>query len=163
MRGGGVLDNLDGRGRHAGPRTDFVDGFIFAETPTLDGDEHRAAHTINMRVKQVLAFGLLANARPFDRRSPAERAAALAYTRLRDDLRAFLGRYGLGTALELDWLDGPWSKIWPLVCRMSDLKEHDTEFLSAAQRLRDTALDETEGIAVAATQIGYRRNVENRK
>ena len=29
MRGGGVLDDMAGRGRHSGPRTDFVDGFIF--------------------------------------------------------------------------------------------------------------------------------------
>jgi hypothetical protein len=163
MRGGGVLDSLDGRGRHAGPRTDFVDGFIFAETPTLDGVEHRAAHMINLRIKQVLAFGLLASARPFDRRSPAERAAALAYTRLRDDMRAFLGRYGLGSALELNWLDGPWSEVWPLIRRMSDLKEHDTEFLSAAQRLRDTALDEIEGIAVEATRIRHGSSVGNRR
>jgi len=64
MRGGGVLDDMAGRGRHSGPRTDFVDGFIFVQMPGLDGVEHLTAHTINLRVKQVLAFGLLAGAHP---------------------------------------------------------------------------------------------------
>jgi hypothetical protein len=163
MRGGGVLDDLGGRGRHAGPRTDFVDGFVFAETPELTGVEHRAAHTINLRVKQVLAFGLLAGARPYDRRSPAERDTALAYTRLRDHMHTFLVRYGLEVALELDWLDGRWSEVWPIIRRMSDLKERDASFLDAAQHLRDTALDEIEGIAVEATRVGYGSSVENRK
>jgi hypothetical protein len=152
MRGGGVLDDMGGRGRYAGPRTDFVDGFIFAETPELSGVEHRAAHTINLRVKQVLAFGLLAGARPFERRLPAERDAAAAYARLHDATRAFLARYGLEAALEIDWLDGRWSQVWPLIRRMSDLKEHDAAFLDAAQRLRDVALDEIEQLALEATK-----------
>lgn len=46
-----------------GLRTDFVDGFVFVETPGLTGAEHLASYTINLRVKQVLAFGLLAAAR----------------------------------------------------------------------------------------------------
>jgi hypothetical protein len=163
MRGGGVLDNLDGRGRHAGPRTDFVDGFIFVEKPMLNGMEHRAAHTINLRIKQVLAFGLLSSTRSFDRRSPVERAAALAYMRLRDDVRAFLSQYSLESALELDWLDGSWSEIWPLIRRMSDLKEYDGTFLGRAQRLRDTALDGIEGIVVGATRTGHGLNVEHRR
>ncbi|HET9224979.1 MAG TPA: hypothetical protein VFO07_20870 [Roseiflexaceae bacterium] len=163
MRGGGVLDNLGGRGRHTGPRTDFVDGFVFAETPTLSGVEHRSAHTLNLRIKQVLAFGLLASARPLDRRSPAERDAALAYARVRNELRDFLVQYGLESALELDWLDGPWSEIWPLIRRMSELKERNSEFLDKAQRLRERALDEIEGIAIAATQAGYRGSIENRR
>src|SRR5262249_46252218 len=158
MRGGGVLDDLGGRGRHAGPRTDFVDGFIFAETPTLSGVEHRAAHTINLRIKQVLAFGLLAGARPFERRSPIERDAAVAHMRLQDDVRAFLTRYGQESALKLDWIDGPWSAVWPLIRRMSDLKEHNAEFLDAAQRLRDTSLDGIERIAVAGTRVGYKEH-----
>jgi hypothetical protein len=162
MRGGGVLDDLGGRGRYAGPRTDFVDGFVFAEMPALAGVEHRAAHTINLRIKQVLGFGLLASARPYDRRSPAERDAALAYTRLDGDLRAFLMSYGLERAIELDWLDGPWSKIWPLIRRMSDLKEHDGTFMSLAQQLRDLALDEIEGIAIAATGVGHKSQVRDR-
>jgi hypothetical protein len=163
MRGGGVLDDMGGRGRYTGPRTDFVDGFIFAQTPELSGVEHRSAHTINLRVKQVLAFGLLAGARPFDRRSPAERDAALAYARLRDDMRGFLARYGLEAALEIDWLDGRWSEVWPLIRRMSDLKEHDGAFLDAAQRLRDMVLDEIEGIAMEATRVGYGWRIEDRR
>ena len=134
MRGGGVLDDMAGRGRHSGPRTDFVDGFIFAQTPGMDAVEHLTAHTINLRIKQVLAFGLLAAARPFDRRAPVERDAAAAYARLRDDLRALLERYGLEAALDIPWLDGRWSEIWPLIRRMSDLKEHDPAFLDAAQQ-----------------------------
>jgi hypothetical protein len=155
MRGGGVLDDMGGRGRHAGPRTDFVDGFIFAETRELSGVEHRAAHTINLRVKQVLAFGLLADARPYERRSLVERNAALAHMRLCDHLHAFLVDYGLESALELEWLDGRWSEIWPLIRRMSDLKERDAAFLDRAQRLRDTALDEIENIAVGATKVEH--------
>lgn len=152
MRGGGVLDDMAGRGRHSGPRTDFVDGFIFVQVPGLDGVEHLTAHTINLRVKQVLAFGLLAAARPYDRRSPAERDAAAAYTRLRDDLRTLLDRHGLAAALDIPWLDGRWSEVWPLILRMSELKERDPSFLDAAQQLRDRALEELEGIATAATR-----------
>ncbi len=159
MRGGGVLDDLGGRGRHAGPRTDFVDGFIFAETPELSGVEHRAAHTINLRVKQVLAFGLLAGARPLERRSPFERDAALAYMRLRDNMHTFLVHYGIESALRLDWLDGRWSEIWPLIRQMSELKEYDTAFLDTAQRLRDMALDEIEVIAVGATKAEHASGV----
>ena len=85
MRGGGVLDDMAGRGHHSGPRTDFVDGFIFVQMPGMDSVEHLTAHTINLRIKQVLAFGLLASARPYDRRAPVERDAAAAYSRLRDE------------------------------------------------------------------------------
>jgi hypothetical protein len=35
---------------------------------------------------------------------------------------------------------------------MSELKERDTGFLDAAQRLRNAALDEIEGLAVEATR-----------
>jgi hypothetical protein len=152
MRGGGVLDDMAGRGRHTGPRTDFVDGFIFVQTPGLDGVEHLTAHTINLRVKQVLAFGLLAATRPYDRRSPTERDAAVAYTRLRDDLRALLDRHRLAAALDIPWLDGRWSEVWPLILRMSEVKERDQAFLDAAQQLREGALKELEGIAIAATR-----------
>jgi hypothetical protein len=152
MRGGGVLDDMGGRGRHTGPRTDFVDGFIFVQTPGLERVEHLTAHTINLRIKQVLAFGLLAAARPYDRRVPTERDAAAAYTRLRDELRALLDRYGLAAALDIPWLDGRWSEVWPLILRMSDLKERDPSFLDETQQLRDGALDELECIATAATR-----------
>jgi hypothetical protein len=152
MRGGGVLDDMAGRGRHSGPRTDFVDGFIFAQTPGMDAVEHLTAHTINLRIKQVLAFGLVAAARPFDRRAPVERGAAAAYGRLRADTRALLERYGLERALDIPWLDGSWSEVWPLIRRMSELKEHDPAFLDAAQGLRDAALDEIEALAVEATR-----------
>jgi hypothetical protein len=152
MRGGGVLDDMAGRGRHSGPRTDFVDGFVFAQTPGMDRTEHLVTHTVNLRIKQVLAFGLLASARPIDRRAAVEQRAAAAYGRLRTDLRAFLAGYGLESALDVRWLDGRWSEVWPLIQRMSDLKERDADFLDAAQRLRDTALETIEGLAVAATK-----------
>jgi hypothetical protein len=156
MRGGGVLDDMAGRGRHSGPRTDFVDGFIFVRAPGMDSVEHLTAHTINLRIKQVLAFGLLATLRPYERRAPAERAAAAAFTRLRDDTRALLDRHGLAAALEIPWLDGRWSEVWPLILRMSDLKERDPGFLDAAQQLRDSALDTIERIATAATRHSQR-------
>ncbi|HET9221555.1 MAG TPA: hypothetical protein VFO07_03580, partial [Roseiflexaceae bacterium] len=105
----------------------------------------------------------LASARPLDRRSPAERDAALAYARVRNELRDFLVQYGLRLALELDWLDGPWSEIWPLIRRMSELKERDGQFLDKAQRLRETALDAIEGIAIAATQPRNRGSIQNRR
>jgi hypothetical protein len=152
MRGGGVLDDMAGRGRHSGPRTDFVDGFIFVQMPGMDSVEHLTAHTINLRIKQVLAFGLLAGARPYDRRTPTERDATAAYTRLRDQLRALLDRHGLAATLDIPWLDGRWSDIWPLIQRMSAIKEHDTKFLDAAQLLRNSALDEIESIATTATR-----------
>jgi len=153
MRGGGVLDDLSGRGRHAGPRTDFVDGFIFAQTPDMDGVEHLAAHTINLRVKQVLAFGLLAAARPLDRRSALDQRVAAAATQLRADVGSFLAHYGIAAALDISWLDGSWSEVWPWVLRMSELKERDASFLGAAQRLRDAALEQVEALAVAAVAM----------
>jgi hypothetical protein len=152
MRGGGVLDDMAGRGRSQGPRTDFVDGFLFAGTPELGGVEHLTAHTINLRVKQVLAFGLQARLRPYERRSPVERAAAAAYLGLRDDTRALLGQHGLERMLDVAWLDGRWSEVWPLLQRMSAIKERDGSFLDQAQRLRDAALDQIEGLAVEATR-----------
>ena len=101
--------------------------------------------------------------RPFERRSPADRVAAVAHTRLRDGVRALLTPYCLESALELDWLDGRWSDIWPLIRRMSDLKERDAQFLEAVQHLRDTALDEIESIAVAATRAASKPSVEHRR
>jgi hypothetical protein len=156
MRGGGVLDNMAGRGHHSGPRTDFVDGFIFVQAPGMDTVEHLTAHTINLRIKQVLAFGLLASARPSDRRAPVERDAATAYSRLRHETRALLDRHDLAASLDVPWLDGRWSEVWPLILRMSQLKERDPSFLDAAQQLRDSALDELENIAVAATRATRR-------
>jgi hypothetical protein len=129
-----------------------VDGFIFVQMPGMDSVEHLTAHTINLRIKQVLAFGLLAGARPYDRRTPTERDATAAYTRLRDQLRALLDRHDLAATLDIPWLDGRWSAIWPLIQRMSEIKEHDTTFLDAAQHLRNSALDEIESIATTATR-----------
>src|SRR5262249_49344862 len=125
---------------------------IFVQAPSLDSVEHLTAHTINLRIKQVLAFGLLANTRPYDRRAPIERDAAAAYTRLRHETHTLLDRYDLAAALDVPWLDGRWSEVWPLMLRMSQIKEHDPGFLGAAQQLRDSALDELENIAVAATR-----------
>ncbi|HJZ47676.1 MAG TPA: hypothetical protein VKE41_10945, partial [Roseiflexaceae bacterium] len=122
------------------------------QTPGMYAVEQLTAHTINLRIKQVLAFGLLAAARPDDRRAPVERDAAAAYTRLRGDTRALLERYGLAAALDIPWLDGRWSEVWPLIQRMSDLKERDATFLDAAQQLRDGALDAIERIATTATR-----------
>jgi hypothetical protein len=67
-------------------------------------------------------------------------------------LRALLDRYGLAAALDIPWLDGRWSNIWPLIRRISELKERDPGFLDAAQQLRDGALDQIEHIASAATR-----------
>jgi hypothetical protein len=156
MRGGGVLDDMGGRGRYGGPRTDFVDGFVFVQAG-LSRVEHLSAHTINLRVKQTLAFGLLSAARPAERRAPVEQRATAAYAQLRRDLRHFLAGYALEGALELSWLDGHWSEIWPWLRRLSQLKEHDPTFLAGAQRLRDDALDRLEQIAVeGATGAGYK-------
>src|SRR5262249_37522354 len=113
MRGGGVLDDMGGRGRYTGPRTDFGDGFVFWQTPGMDAAEHLIAHTVNLRIKQLLAFGLLAAARPLDRRVPVEQRAATAFARLRADLRGLLADYGLEAALDIRWLDGSWSEVWP--------------------------------------------------
>jgi hypothetical protein len=100
----------------------------------------------------VLAFGLLARLRPYERRPPAERGAAAAYLRLRDETRTLLARHGLEPMLDVAWLDGRWSEVWPLIQRMSAVKERDVAFLDQAQRLRDTALDEIERLAVEATR-----------
>jgi hypothetical protein len=156
MRGGGVLDDMAGRGHYSGPRTDFVDGFILAQAPGLDSVEHLTGHTINLRIKQVLAFGLLASARPYDRRTPAERDASAVFIRLRDELRALLDHHGLAAALDIPWLDGRWSEIWPLIQRLSQLKERDPGFLDAAQQLRNSALDQLEQIATTATRHAQR-------
>lgn len=156
MRGGGVLDDMSGRGRLTGPRTDFVDGFLFVQTPGLDEVEHLAAHTINLRIKQVLAFGLLSAARAPARRSPVEERAAGAYARARSSLRDLLVYYDLGSALDIRWLDGRWSEVWPTIRRLSELKEHDGAFLTQAQRLRDSMIDEIESLAVRATEAGAR-------
>ena len=152
MRGGGVLDDMAGRGRHQGPRTDFVDGFIFVDMPGMEAVEHHTAHTINLRIKQLLAFGLLSNARSYDRRDPVERSAALAYQRLQAETRALLARHDLEAMLDVAWLDGHWSELWPLIRRVSELKAHDHRFIDTAQRLRDTALNAIEDCAVAATR-----------
>jgi hypothetical protein len=152
MRGGGVLDDMSGRGRLRGPRTDFVDGFVFAGTPGLTGVEHVTGHTINLRVKQLLAGGIVASARAYERRAPFERELAAAYTRLRADTRSLLAAHDLERMLDIAWLDGSWSEVWPLIQRLSDLKEHDPTFLDAAQRLRDTALESIERIVTAATR-----------
>jgi hypothetical protein len=150
MRGGGVLDRIDGRSRSKGARTDFIDGFLFVQKPDLAGIEHLTGHTINLRVKQVLAYGLLAEAGG----KPPE--AAAAYTRLRADLRAFLARYNLGTALDADWIDGRWSEIWPHLEHMSSIKEHDPSFLTTAQQLRDEALNTIEAIAIDGSRELWR-------
>ncbi|HWQ14711.1 MAG TPA: hypothetical protein VNL77_18075 [Roseiflexaceae bacterium] len=151
MRGGGVLDDVGGRGeRGSGPRTDFIDGFLFVHAPEMDAPEHLTGHTLNLRLKQVLAYGLLAALRPSYRRDQAEARAAAAFERLREALRVLLADYDLARALEVDWLDGNWSDIWPLIARMSAVKERSPAFLERAQQLRDAALDEIEAIAVAA-------------
>lgn len=146
MRGGGVLDSLDGRGRLKGPRTDFVDGFLIVGRTDFDAVEHLVGHTVNLRVKQVLAFGLLAAMRPPERRSPAERAAAAHYAVFQHELEQLLAHYGLADALAIDWLDGAWSTIWPWIERMSAVKAREPAFLDQAQALRDRALDALERV-----------------
>lgn len=154
MRGGGVLDDLDGRGRGTGPRTDFVDGFLFVDVPALDAPEHRIGHTLNLRLKQVLAYGLLAAATPSYRRTPLEARAAAVFERLREDMRQLLADHGLEAALEVDWLDGAWSEIWPLIEGLNRAKQRSPQFLAQMQRLRDDALDALE--AIAAEDAGTR-------
>jgi hypothetical protein len=144
MRGGGVLDDLDGRGRLKGPRTDFVDGFLIVGRTSFDAVEHLIGHTVNLRVKQVLAFGLLAALCPPERRTASEQAAAAHYAAFQRALVELLARYDLADALEIDWLDGSWSAIWAWIERMSAVKERDAAFLEQAQELRDRALDALE-------------------
>lgn len=148
MRGGGVLDDMDGRGRRSGPRTDFVDGFLIPGLPNMRAVEHVVAHTINLRVKQVLAFGLLAQNVPRARRTPHEQSAADAFGRFQAEVQAFAETYGLAGALEVDWFDGAWSAVWPFIERMGQLKEQDGRFLDDAQEIRDRALDALEPIAI---------------
>jgi hypothetical protein len=151
MRGGGVLDDLSGRGkRGSGPRTDFIDGFLFVQAPRLDAPEHLTGHTLNLRLKQVLAYGLLASLRPSYRRDQAEARAAAAFERLRQRLAGLLAAHDLAAALEVDWLDEGWSRIWPLIASMSRAKERSPVFLDQAQELRNAALHEIETIAVTA-------------
>jgi hypothetical protein len=150
MRGGGVLDDLGGRGRSSGARTDFIDGFLLVQVTGMDQPEHLAGHTINLRLKQTLAYGLLAEVRPPYERTPHEQQAASAVALLRAELRELLARYDLADALEADWLDGAWSEIWPIIRRMSQAKERSIAFMDGAQALRDAAMDELEGIAEAA-------------
>jgi hypothetical protein len=147
MRGGGVLDDLEGRGRLSGPRTDFVDGFLFVGVPGMEEVEHGAGHTLNLRLKQVLAFGLAANTLPSYKRNAAEEQAARAFAQMRQELHALLAQHGLEAALEIDWLDGPWSALWPLIERMGRVKQEDPHFLDTGQHIRDTALDTIEALA----------------
>jgi hypothetical protein len=72
--------------------------------------------------------------------------------RLRDKLRVLLDSYGLAAALDIPWLDGSWSDLWPLIRRLSEIKQRDPGFLDAAQQLRDRALDEIEHMATTATR-----------
>lgn len=150
MRGGGVLDDLSGRGRTTGPRTDFIDGFLFVNMPEMEAATSLAGHAHNLRLKQVLAYGLVIASRPAYQRAPHEEPVAAAFGRLRQGLRALLARYQLQQALDADWLDGPWSAIWPLIEGMGRAKQRDPQFLEDAQRLRDDALREIESLASAA-------------
>jgi hypothetical protein len=154
MSGGGVLDDMGGRGRSKGPRTDFVDGFLLSATPGMNAVEHLVAHTTNLRIKQVLAYGLASAARR-DQLSPVEQQAARMYTVFRADLRALLQRYDLAGALDVRWLDGRWSDVWPFIMHMNDLKQRDPHFLEDAQALRDCTLDDLERLVVRAS--GARR------
>ena len=155
MSGGGVLDDMAGRGRSSGPRTDFVDGFLLSTAPDMNAVEHLVAHTTNLRIKQVLAYGLVAATRRRDQRSSVEQQAALVYSAFRADLQALLQRYDLAGVLEVRWLDGRWSDVWPFIVRMNDLKQNDPQFLDDAQALRDRALDDMERLVVRAS--GARR------
>jgi hypothetical protein len=147
MRGGGVLDDLEGRGRLKGQRTDFVDGFLFVDVPGMEEVEHSAGHTLNLRLKQVLAFGLAAHLLPTYTRNPTEQQVAAAFASTERELHMLLAQHNLEAALDADWLDGPWSALWPLLERMGRVKQADPRFLESAQHIRDTALDTIEAIA----------------
>jgi hypothetical protein len=95
---------------------------------------------------------LAAAACPSYKRSVAEQRAAAAFERLRAELYALLARYDLEAALAADWLEGPWSAIWPLIERMGQVKQEHPAFLEDARRLRDAALSEIEALAVAETR-----------
>lgn len=155
MRGGGVIDDLDRGCRTTGPRTDFVDGFLFVNTPEMQAVEHLSAHAINLRIKQVLGWAIYAAQRAPERRSPAEHKAAARFHRLHAEMSTFLGRYALQEALTIRWIDGTWSEQWPVVRALGEWKQKDPAFLSEAQALRDAALAELEELAVRAT--GQRR------
>ena len=151
MRGGGVLDDL-GRGRRSmGQRTDFVDGFLLPETEDLQGVEHLTAHLINLRIKQLLGWAILATRRAPERRSAGEQEAARRYAQLRIDMRALLERYELADALSINWIDGSWREQWRYVQAFSRLKLDTSSFLPAAQSLRDAALNDFERLAVRAS------------
>jgi len=75
---------------------------------------------------------------------------------MRHETRALLDRHDMAASLDIPWLDGRWRDVWPLILRMSHLKERDPSFLDAAQQLRDSALGQLENIAVAATRAPRR-------
>ncbi len=87
--------------------------------------------------------------RPYNVSELAERCACSAANISRH--LALLTRHGLEGMLAVDWIDGRWSEIWPLLVRMSELKARDPALLREAQQLRDRALDTIERRASEAT------------
>lgn len=148
MRGGGVLDTMDGRGQITGSRTDFIDGFLIIGVPELADVEQLTIHSINLRIKQVLAYGIYAADRTPVQQSVTEAAVATAYLRFRKDLRQLLEEKGLQKTLSIDWIDGPWNEIWTSINHLNRLKEHDPRFLVQVQSLRDRSLDSIEQLVV---------------
>lgn len=146
MRGGGVLDDLQRARRGSGQRTDFVDGFVVFDGAGAGLAEARVAHTVNLRIKQVGAYGLLnANTPSYARGGHADRVAA-AFLGLRADLAALLREYDLAGALELDWIDGEYAALRPYLERLNRVKTERPEFLDRAQELRDTRLAALEAL-----------------
>ncbi|NOK59250.1 MAG: hypothetical protein GFH27_549283n289 [Chloroflexi bacterium AL-W] len=123
MRGGGVLDTMDGRGQIAGARTDFIDGFLVIGVPELADIEQLTIHRINLRIKQILAYGIYAADRTPVQQSATEAAVAAAYLRFRSDLRQLLEQRGLQKTMNIDWIDGSWNEIWPWINHLNTLKE----------------------------------------
>jgi hypothetical protein len=147
MRGGGVLDDLQGRGRGSGPRTDFVDGFLLPDLAELRAVEHLTAHAMNLQLKQVLAYGLLAAQTPPERQRPDEQQAARVWIDLRRDLSALLADYHLSEALNVDWLDQQWSQLWEWIAQVNNLKQNDPDFLDQTQHFRNYVIQRLELIA----------------
>ncbi|MEM8530076.1 MAG: hypothetical protein AAGF95_04490 [Chloroflexota bacterium] len=148
MRGGGVLDTMDGRGQITGSRTDFIDGFLIVGVPELTDVEKLTIHSMNLRIKQILAYGIYATDRTTVQQSPIEAAVATVYLHFRKDLRQLLEEKGLQKTLSIDWIDSPWNEIWPWIKHLNRLKEHDPRFLEQVQSLRDRSLDSIEELIV---------------
>jgi hypothetical protein len=147
MQGTWIIDSLTGGRRSSGARTDFVDGFVLVEAPAFGEIEHLLGHGVNLRIKQVLAWPVLAAQRPRAQWSRAEREALLRFWQFEREFAALLERYDLADGLRIAWLDGNWRELGPYLARLNAVKQREPDFVAAAQALRDAALDDLAAIA----------------